>query len=411
MKKLIIVIISALIALFLIALPAINAVEPAEAEAAEAAAAEPEPEPPEKAPVQLLITCVGDVMVHQSQLTAQHDSSAGTYDFSNNFVHVKKYIEDSDVAIFNLETTFGGPPYTGYPVFSAPDELAKALRQTGFNVAVTANNHMLDRGLSGLERTISVLRENGFPVAGSRASGDSGPRYAMTEVKGVRIAVVAHTYAYGSSPGGLLLNGASVPKGAGDLIDYFRYEQMDEDLEKIKGIVDEAKSAGADIVIAYYHWGQEYQLKSNDMQRRIAERTALDMDVDVIFASHPHTPQEMGVITSEASGKRVPVFYSLGNFISNQRTETLDVPVSRYTEIGIIARVSMEYDADRKEVTAVNPGAVPVWVDKYKSGGRDVYVLIPLDDGLEENVTLAASGHLARAMKAWEDVNGILGVD
>ena len=380
-------------------------------EAAEEIPAVEEPVIIEKEPVRLLITCVGDVMVHQSQIPAQYDSASDTYDYNNNFLYIKKYIQESDLALFNLETTFGGRPYAGYPVFSAPDELAQALGSAGFDVAITANNHMLDRGVSGLARTIGVLKENGFLVTGSVESRDNAPRYAMTEAKGVKIAVAAFTYASGSVPGNLLLNGSAVSREAEELINYFRYEQIDEDLENVRKIVDEARNAGADIVITYYHWGDEYQLKPNRFQKYIAEKTANDIGADIIFASHTHTPQEIDFITDEATGKRTLVFYSMGNFISNQRVETLDVSVSKYTEIGMIARVSLEYDMDNREITYLAADAIPTWVEKYKSGGRDIYAVIPLDGELDGNEALAASGHLGRAKKAWEDANGIFGAN
>ena len=361
-------------------------------------------------PISIVVTCVGDVMVHKSQIAAQYDSSTDTYDYSNNFVYVKKYIENSDLALCNLETTFGGKPYTGYPVFSAPDELAKALKATGFDVAMTANNHMMDRGVSGLTRTISVLQENGILATGSREEPGQ-PEYVIIDVNGVKVCVIAYTYAASSSSGDLLINGSAVSRDAAFLINYFRYDHIDEDLQKINGAVNEAKKAGADIVIVYYHWGEEFQLKPNERQRYIAERTAGSMDVDIIFASHPHTPQEISSVASGKTGVQVPVYYSLGNFISNQRVETLDVMNKKYTEIGAIARVVIDYDKEEGEIVRIDAAAIPTWVEKYRVGGRDIYAVVPLDEGLEANESLAASGHLGRAKKAWEDANGILGID
>jgi len=158
----------------------------------------------------------------------------------------------------------------------------------------------------------------------------------------------------------------------------------------------------------YYHWGEEYQLQSNQHQRYIAEKTINDMDVDMIFASHPHTLQEAVFITKDATGGRASVFYSMGNFISNQRAETLD---NRYTEIGIIAQVRLDYDLEAGKILSVSMGAVPTWVEKYKSGGRQIYTIVPLDDDIEKNEALLASGHLKRAQKAKEDAHGILKID
>ncbi|MCL1981728.1 MAG: CapA family protein [Clostridiales bacterium] len=367
-------------------------------------------EAPPPDPVSLVITCVGDVMVHKSQIASQYDSRTDTYDYSNNFAYAKKYIESSDLAICNLETTFGGKPYTGYPVFSAPDELAAALKAAGFDIAVTSNNHVMDRGKAGLARTIEVLRASGLSVTGSREDPGQA-RYALADVKGVKVAVVAYTYASSSPTGDLLVNGSAVSEGAADLINYFRYDHMDEDLKKIEGTVAEAREAGADVVVMYYHWGDEFHLKSNEAQRRIAEKTVNEVGADIIFASHTHTPQEVGFITNNKTGLLVPVFYSMGNFISNQRVETLDAMNSKYTEIGVIASVALEYDIEGKKVTGMTAGAIPTWVDKYRSGGRDVYAVIPLDEDFEANESLTVSGHLNRARKAREDAYGILGID
>jgi len=368
---------------------------------------EAEEEPVKKEPVSLSISCVGDVMVHLSQIYAQHDKSTDTYDFENNFKYVKKYIKAADLALCNLETTFGGKPYDGYPMFSAPDELAPALKSAGFDVAVFANNHILDRGAAGLFRTVDILKENSLLTAGVRASEEEA-RYTMLDVKDVKIAVAAYTYASSNSSGRLLINGSAAPQGVENLINYIRYSHIDEDIAKIKETADEARAAGADIVIIYYHWGEEYQLKSNEYQRKIAEKTVSEVGADIIFASHPHTLQEAVFITNEETEKRVPVFYSMGNFISNQRKETLN---NHYTEIGIIAQVGLVFDVEERKITSISMSAIPTWVEKYRTGGRDIYAVIPLDDDLEQNETLAASGHLARAKKALEEANGILKID
>ena len=119
---------------------------------------------------------------------------------------IRDSIKAADIALCNVETTFGGPPYSGYPAFSSPDELAKDLADAGFDVAFTANNHMHDRGENGIVRTVEVLKENGFVTTGSTVDGVS-PRYAMINVKGVDIGVIAYTYETPSLDGGVYLNG------------------------------------------------------------------------------------------------------------------------------------------------------------------------------------------------------------
>lgn len=362
---------------------------------------------PEKTPLQaeLSIVCVGDVMSHEPQLRAQYDSASGEYNYENNFKHVKHYIESADLALCNVETTFAGKPYTGFPTFSSPDSLASALKGAGFDVGITSNNHMADRNLDGILRTLEVLGDQGIQTVGS-VKEESEPRYLIQEVNGVKVGIVAFTYETGSGVGSTSLNGNVLSEETAAHINSFNFNTLEEDLPRIKEAVDSAKAAGAQVIIAYYHWGEEYQQSANDAQKRLAQETA-DMGVDVIFASHPHVLQQAEYITAKDSQKKVPVFYSMGNFISNQRTETLG---NRYTEQGMIAQVNLTYSED-KGVTKAAMDAVPTWVDRYYSGGKQVYEIIPLDEKLKENETLPVSGHLSRAEQAREEADGILGLD
>ena len=111
------------------------------------------------------ILAVGDIMAHQDQLDAQYDPSTDSYSFDNNFKHVKKYIENADYSIANLETTLAGNkdrPYSAYPLFNSPDELADALKNAGFDLISTINNHSFDMGSLGVNRTLSLLKKRGF---------------------------------------------------------------------------------------------------------------------------------------------------------------------------------------------------------------------------------------------------------
>ncbi len=351
--------------------------------------------------ITLDIACVGDVMVHSVQIPAALESN-GTYSFAENYEYVKDYISKADIALCNVETTFAGAPYAGYPAFSTPEVLAEDLRDAGFDVAMTANNHMMDRGGSGLLRTLDILKAAGFVTTGS-VYDSTEPRYAMVNAKGVNVAVIAYTYQTPSPDGSVRINGSVVPNESAQRINSFGYENIDAELEKIKGVVDEARLAGAEIVILYYHWGEEYQLSANRWQYEIAEKTVEMMDVDIIFGSHPHNLQEAVYIDD------VPVFFSLGNFISNQRCETLGGEQYKYTETGAIGNVSVEFDRASGEVLGTSMSAVPTWVDKhYEADGTLRYTIIPLDENLSDNEILAVSGYLKRAEGALEDANGLL---
>lgn len=360
-------------------------------------------EPKEEAPISLSIVSVGDVMVHKPQIASQYDSSTGTYNFENNFQYVKGYIEGADLALCNVETTFGGGSPSGYPTFNAPDALADALVKTGFDVGMTSNNHLYDTGYDGLKRTLRVLREAGILTTGTQFPGERN--YTMVSVKGLDVAVISYTYETPSANGRTTINSATIPEEAEALINSFNYDTMEEDLTEVKTTIDNAKANGADLVICYYHWGEEYQREPNQWQKAMAEKTA-EMGADMIFASHPHVLQKVEMITVPDTGRQVPVFYCMGNFLSNQRAETIN---NRYTEQGMIAHVTLDYDKKAGKIVSIKMDAMRTWLDKYKSQGKDVYAIIPLDNQLEENETLQASGHLFRARQASEDVAEVLG--
>jgi poly-gamma-glutamate synthesis protein (capsule biosynthesis protein) len=314
-------------------------------------------------------------------------------------------VADADLAMCNVETTFAGTHYTGYPAFSTPDSLASDIKAAGFDVAITSNNHMADRGYDGVIRTQEILAAEGFAVVGSVMEPED-PRYIIEDVQGIKVGIVAYTYETGSGYGTTSLNGAYISDDTASVINSFNFNTLDEDCERIRGDIDAAKAAGAEVIVVYYHWGEEYQLEPNQWQEELAQRTA-DMGADMIFASHPHVPQKTDWVTVTDSEKKVPVFYSLGNYVSNQRAEYMN---NRYTEEGIMGIVTLTYK-EGTGITDIAMEAVPLWVDKYTDSGKTVYTVIPLDENMESNESLQTSGHMSKAQQALEDINGILGSD
>lgn len=344
------------------------------------------------------ILCAGDVMYHSAQLAAASNGD-GTYSFDETFKYIKPYVQDADLAICNLETTFSQTPYSGYPSFSTPDNLGETLKGVGFQVASTANNHVNDRGIFGIDRTLNVLHGQKLLTTGSRQNPNQ-QRWATKLVKGVWMGTLAYTYQTPSFPGRVSINGSFVSDETALRLNTFGYEELEKEIIKINEQVALMKQAGIDIVVLSLHWGEEYQLSANVWQRSMQESLTKNKDIDVIFGSHPHTLQEL-----EMADNRVPVFFSLGNFVSNQRSETLN---NRYTETGAMGKVTLIYDRGMKEITQVRAEAIPTWVEKYSRNGKDNYFIIPLDQNLANNPDLLNSGHLARAQAAQVDAELLL---
>lgn len=353
-------------------------------------------------PVELNVLCAGDLVIHMDVIRAA-DQGDGSYNFEHPFEDAKAYIEDADLAMCNLETTFTGGNYSGYPIFRCPDELASSLAAVGFDLITTSSNHTFDAGEEGMYRTLEVLSKAGLQVAGSRPDTEV-PRYTMVKKKDVNIAVIA--YAYGGNQGGQRdLNGMPLTQNGVDSINIFSYETFDEDFEEIKEVVTSAREAGADIVIMYYHWGDEYMTKSNESQQKIAQKTVDEADVDIIYGSHPHVVQEKTVLTKKDSDKEVPVYYALGNLLSNQRREL--VYNNQHVEEGVMVNFKITYDPKTEKIMAIEDTPIPYWVDKYSDNGIK-YRIIPLVDGYENSPILAKSGNTSLATNALSNVNAIL---
>lgn len=249
---------------------------------------------------------VGDAMQHEAQLTKAKEigKSKGKYDFSECFVLMSPELNNVDYGVVNLEVPLGGGPnYSGYPCFSAPDSYAKALQDVGFDLILTANNHSLDRKDKGVRRTLDVLDSLKLDHIGSYRNENERNELVpfIKNINGFNIAFLNYTYG---------TNGIKATDGA---------EIAYIDKKRMKDEIDSAHEQGAEIVIVTIHWGIEYVMIENKVQDDLANYL-VDCGVDMIIGSHPHVIQPMKVIHNEKDNKDVLVVFSLGNFISNMKT-------------------------------------------------------------------------------------------
>ncbi len=278
----------------------------------------------------------GDIMGHDAQIESAFDPATGKYNYLDVFAPVKSLIEEADIAVANLEVTLAGPPYKGYPQFSSPDELAEAARDAGFDVLLTANNHSLDRGKRGLERTLDVLDKLEITCTGTfRNAEERLDKYPLfIEKNGFRLAILNYTYG---------TNGLKVE--APNIVNYI-------DTETIKKDLLNALVGGSDYTIVTIHWGKEYQLEASAGQKSLA-KIIFDNGADLIIGSHPHVVQPVDIYYPEDldSADYKIVAYSLGNYVSNQRARTKDG--------GIMFRISLE-KTDRVRIADYH--YIPTWV-------------------------------------------------
>ncbi|MBQ3423213.1 MAG: CapA family protein [Romboutsia sp.] len=316
-------------------------------------------------------------MAHQPQLDAQYDVNTNSYNFDNNFKFIKKYINSSNLAIANLETTLRGEPYTSYPQFSSPDSLLTALKNTGFDVISTINNHTNDTGKKGIKRTLEVIKEHNLDSVGTRNNLDE-KNYIIKNVDGIKVGIAAFSYGDIIS-NNKYLNGLKVSSEISDLVNVIESNDSNKAFNRIKPILSDINTEGVDLTIVVVHWGEEYQREPNNFQKELAQLLCNE-GVDIILGSHPHVIQPIEILSSANSSNEETnetfVVYSMGNFLSNQRNEILN---KFYTEDGIIPIFDIEKNLETNKTTIKKLEYIPTWVNKYYDNikNKNVYEIIP----------------------------------
>lgn len=295
----------------------------------------------------------GDAMQHQAQLDKALELGDEDYDYSECFLLISPEVSKADYAVCNLEVPLGGgPDYSGYPCFSAPDSYAQALSEAGFDMLLTANNHCLDRRGKAAIRTLDALDSLHIDHIGTYrniAERDSLVPL-IKSINGFNVAFLNYTYG---------TNGIAPDDGI---------EVAFIDKDKIKEEIESAKNRGAEIIVVAMHWGIEYVLLENNVQQQLAD-FLIEQGVDVIMGGHPHVVQPMKVVHNEKENKDVLVIYSLGNLISNMNTaDTRGGGVVWVTlhrdESGKAQFKSAEYDLifSSKPISKHNFRVIPAWL-------------------------------------------------
>ena len=237
----------------------------------------------------LTLYAVGDIMSHGAVI---RDAAKNGYE--GFFKHIEKDIQGADIAVGNMEFPLAGKPWSGYPNFSGPDAYAAYLSRVGFDVLLSANNHILDKGSAGAERTVRELEAQNIRYTGMAANAqkDTLLNPLILSLKGIRIAFVNFTY------GTNLGSSKAWPK----------VQRMDT--LSLKPVMERARNQ-ADLILVFPHWGIEYAQKHSARQEETA-RWLIAQGAHAIVGAHPHVVQDVQWIDG------VPVFYSLGNALSNQ---------------------------------------------------------------------------------------------
>lgn len=259
-----------------------------------------------------LLSCTGDLMCEPRMTDACHYGDS--YFFHPLFQYVRKILKGSDFAVGNLETTITDcTPYAGeYHRIArkyhcnGPECYLDSLRYAGFDALVNANNHNVDSSLMGLDDTNNYLDKHQFMHTGTYRSEDE-ERVLFVKINGIKVAILSYGNRYND------LDDWHLTQAGRDVyLNWFTKEKCTRE-------VAYAREKGAEFVLCYVHWGKDYDLVPNEQQIRVLSEMK-DTGVDYIVGSHTHCLQSHNVAVAE-DGKEIPMMYSMGNFVTNERKE------------------------------------------------------------------------------------------
>ena len=354
---------------------------------------EPEPPAPPEPTIATLAVC-GDAMSHMPVTNDAWDAAQGKYDYARIMAGARPYVEAADYAVVNLETTLsGGPPYSGYPAFNSPDDMAYGLKELGFDLCLTANNHSLDRGFSGLSRTLDVLDEAGLAHVGtSRTQEEQDSNIVLADVGGISVAFLGYTYGTNSIP---------VPKKHPYAVNVFNTDYLTTlskpDWDRLAADLDAARAMDPDLVAVMIHWGLEYKTTQNRYQEEMAD-FLFQNGANIVLGGHSHVPQPMETRILP-DGRQGFVCYSLGNFISSQ-TKPL-------TDTTAVLTLELTRDNETGETQVTDYRYAPMYMLHREEGAARRFELLDVHDALESGGTESALE--ARLNKALEDCLTIFG--
>ena len=253
--------------------------------------------------VNIDLMMIGDMLIHEGVYKSGCDSE-GNYNFDHLFANIADDIAAADMKIVNQETILGGVDMglSAYPCFNSPQEIGDAEVTAGFNIILHATNHAIDKGLNGLLATTEFwnTKHPDISYLGIHDTPESADKIYVYEKEGFKVAVLNYTYG---------TNGIPIPSSAPYCVDTF------DDEDKVRNDIKRAK-AMADMVIVCPHWGTEYVYEATDYQKYWTN-VFLEEGIDLVLGTHPHVIEPVEEFTRE-DGSKMVVYYSLGNFVSNQ---------------------------------------------------------------------------------------------
>ena len=330
-------------------------------------AAAPVPYPHEVARARFAVA--GDVIPHEPVRASAEAAGGGVEGWGALFSEVSDVFKGADFGFVNLETPVapahskGSKPF----MFDAPPALPGALKDNGIKIVSFANNHVMDQGWAGFAETREHLKEIGLQFVGSGDTEGQTWQPLVVEANGIKVGWLGMTR---------WLNGNRNPdKDDQPHVNFFPYPNEGggapgADEAKVIDAVKAAK-AQCDLLVISIHWGTEYATAPRPEDVDMAHKM-LDAGASVIVGHHPHVLQPIETYTT-SDGRMGVIFYSLGNFLSNQSRNYVDglMPDKdgdpRDSMIGLFSVVRNDWGPAGVKVELGHVGMLPAWGENNRN--------------------------------------------
>ncbi len=324
------------------------------------------------------LVMVGDGLIH-SALYADAQENGG-YNFYKKLELIKPIVKSYDLAYYNQESILGGTSLglSTYPRFNSPQEFGDAMLDAGFNIVSLANNHTLDRGAQAITNSRAYWNsKKGIMVNGSATSEEERNNIQIMEKNGIKYAMLSYT---------TTTNGIRSPNGY--FVNTYNKDKVHEEISKVRDKVD--------LLMVAMHWGTEYKVGITGQQKEIATDLANE-GVDIVIGAHPHV-----IEPAEYIGNTL-VIYSLGNFISAQRTDEQLSGLMMTCEV----EKTFNKETNKYETRVINPVARFTYTYRKNLKGYKVYPYEQLNTSIMPNYE-SMYNTLSNRLKSMDNRIGVL---
>lgn len=326
---------------------------------------------------------VGDNLLHKP-ISESGRRKNGKYNYDSLFTHIKDEAESADAAMINQEVVLGGAKLgiSGYPSFNGRYEVGDAIAKAGFNVVLHATNHSLDKGAAGIKNCLKFWRKKhpDIKVTGMNESAKAQNKITYIKKKGICVAILNYTYG---------TNGIRMPESMPYAVNMLTKKKVARDVRKAK--------KKADFIVVCPHWGTEYNTGIDASQKRWA-KYFLKIGVDLVIGTHPHVIEPVKWMKGKG-GRKMLVYYSLGNFVNSTSRRGAGVARQFY---GGMAKVNLRRNADGKVVIS-KAKFVPLITHKKANGKITTYKVADYTKKMaaKNRISRCDSGFSFKRMKAF----------